>query len=188
MFEIECTINTSVPMQPTKVYLETNFPLSFIQEKKKFINSQFEWKVPSLYFESSAAAKPSLCGSCLSIRVIVLTVVSIIELLRWAAAADKSPFALVIGASWVRVRFSDSATGRPLKMCYLRYKWNSEVCDHFWKMLKVQLDPTWWGGGFLPTGLRSFVLSYVTCPSSLPLCCRDSWPFRPSFKLQPSLR
>lgn len=60
MFEIECTINTSVPMQPTKVYLETNFPLSFIQEKKKFINSQFEWKVPSLYFESSAAAKPSL--------------------------------------------------------------------------------------------------------------------------------
>lgn len=119
MFEIECTINTSVPMQPTKVYLETNFPLSFIQEKKKFINSQFEWKVPSLYFESSAAAKPSLCGSCLSIRVIVLTVVSIIELLRWAAAADKSPFALVIGASWVRVRFSDSATGRPLKMCYL---------------------------------------------------------------------
>lgn len=122
MFEIECTINTSVPMQPTKVYLETYFPFLSSRKKRSSSTTSLSGKSRRFILKVLLQLNPAFCGSCLSFRVIVLTVVSIIVLLllRWTAAADKSPFALVIGASWVRrVWFSDSATGRPLKMCYL---------------------------------------------------------------------
>lgn len=107
------------PCSPPKYIWRQIFPFLSSRKKRSSSTASLSGKSRRFILKVLLQLNPAFCGSCLSIRVIVLTVVSIIELLRWAAAADKSPFALVIGASWVRVRFSDSATGRPLKMCYL---------------------------------------------------------------------
>lgn len=117
MFEIECTINTSVPSPPKYIWRQISFIQSFVQKKKQFINSQFEWKVASLYFESSAAVsqlKPAVCGSCSSFRVVVSTVVSIVELLL-----QTKVLLLWLSAHPESEECFDPATGRPLKMCLL---------------------------------------------------------------------